>query len=76
MLAVMARFREVPPENVPHTRHGEILREVGLLLKLVHIRKLLTAHGIGPTLEMLEENLKQPGYACFIIATSTGLLAS
>ncbi|KAK1403680.1 ATP-dependent DNA helicase mph1 [Heracleum sosnowskyi] len=65
LLAIMARFREVPPENVPQTRHGEILGDVGLLLKLVHIRKLLTGHGIGPTLEMIEENLKQPRNSLF-----------
>nr|XP_017237619.1 PREDICTED: Fanconi anemia group M protein homolog isoform X2 [Daucus carota subsp. sativus] len=59
LLASMARLHEAPPGNVPQTRHGEIFGELGLLLKLIYIRKLLTNYGVGPALEMVEDNLKE-----------------
>ena len=68
MLASMARLHEAPPGNVPQTRHGEIFGELGLLLKLIYIRKLLTNYGVGPALEMVEDNLKEKKYACFRLA--------
>ncbi|KAI3736079.1 hypothetical protein L6452_15611 [Arctium lappa] len=54
-------FRKAPPHNLPDYKRGEIEGIYGALITLSHIRKLLSAHGIGPACEMLEEKLKQ-GY--------------
>ncbi|XP_074371460.1 LOW QUALITY PROTEIN: DEAD-box ATP-dependent RNA helicase FANCM-like [Apium graveolens] len=61
LLTAKEKFLEAPPGNVPQTRHGEISGDFFLLLKLVHMRKLLTNYGMGPALEMLEDNLKEKG---------------
>ncbi|CAK9162502.1 unnamed protein product [Ilex paraguariensis] len=55
------KFRQAPPQNLPHMKYGEVEGYFGVLITLYHIRKLLSSHGIRPTSEMLEEKMHQ-GY--------------
>ncbi|XVF63305.1 hypothetical protein PTKIN_Ptkin09bG0077300 [Pterospermum kingtungense] len=55
------KFRQAPPADLPHVKHGEVEACFAVLITLYHIRKLLSSHGIRPAYEMLEEKLQQ-GY--------------
>lgn len=55
------KFRQAPPQDLPHVKHGEVEAYFAVLITLYHIRKLLLSHGIRPAYEMLEEKLRQ-GY--------------
>ncbi|KAK2967021.1 hypothetical protein RJ640_003377 [Escallonia rubra] len=57
------KFRQAPPEDLPHMKYGEVEGYFGVLITLYHIRKLLSSHGIRPACEMLEEKLKQGSFA-------------
>ncbi|KAK3036008.1 hypothetical protein RJ639_031181 [Escallonia herrerae] len=56
------KFRQAPPEDLPHMKYGEVEGYFGVLITLYHIRKLLSSHGIRPACEMLEEKLKQGSF--------------
>ncbi|XP_027150235.1 DEAD-box ATP-dependent RNA helicase FANCM [Coffea eugenioides] len=60
------KFREAPPENLPHIKYGEVEGYFGVLITLYHIRKLLSSHGIKPAFEMLAEKLQQGSFARFM----------
>ncbi|KAL6492806.1 hypothetical protein OROGR_032565 [Orobanche gracilis] len=60
------KFRQEPPQDVPHTKYGEIEGYFGVLITLCHVRKLLSSHGIRPAVEMLGEKLKQGHFARFM----------
>ncbi|KAL6525255.1 hypothetical protein OROMI_030848 [Orobanche minor] len=60
------KFRQEPPQDVPHTKYGEIEGYFGVLITLCHVRKLLSSHGIRPAVEMLDEKLKQGHFARFM----------
>ncbi|XP_017981036.1 PREDICTED: uncharacterized protein LOC18592978 isoform X1 [Theobroma cacao] len=53
------KFRQAPPPDLPHVKHGEVETYFAVLITLYHIRKLLSSHGIRPAYEMLEEKLRQ-----------------
>ncbi|KAK8542499.1 hypothetical protein V6N12_015095 [Hibiscus sabdariffa] len=53
------KFRQAPPPDLPHVKHGEVEAYFAVLITLYHIRKLLSSHGIRPAYEMLEEKLRQ-----------------
>ncbi|XWS24799.1 hypothetical protein CRYUN_Cryun27aG0015700 [Craigia yunnanensis] len=53
------KFRQAPPLDLPHVKHGEVEAYFAVLITLYHIRKLLSSHGIRPAYEMLEEKLRQ-----------------
>ncbi|KAL9173437.1 hypothetical protein ABFS82_03G114100 [Erythranthe guttata] len=57
------RFRQEPPQDLPHIKYGEIEGYFGVLITLYHIRKLLSSHGIRPAFEMLDEKIKQGCFA-------------
>ncbi|GER37833.1 ATP-dependent DNA helicase MPH1 [Striga asiatica] len=57
------KFRDVPPQDIPVTKYGEVEGYFGVLLTLCHVRRLLSSHGIRPAFEMLEEKLKQGSFA-------------
>ncbi|KAJ9550475.1 hypothetical protein OSB04_014520 [Centaurea solstitialis] len=52
-------FRKKRPHDLPEPKNQEIEKIFGYLITLYHIRKLLSAHGIEPAYEMLEDKLKQ-----------------
>ncbi|GLT75317.1 hypothetical protein SLA2020_470510 [Shorea laevis] len=56
------RFRQAPPSELPHVKHGEVEACFGVLITLYHIRKLLSSHGIRPAYEMLEEKLQNGAF--------------
>ncbi|OMP00248.1 hypothetical protein COLO4_12801 [Corchorus olitorius] len=53
------KFRQAPPPDLPHVKHGEVEVCFAVLITLYHIRKLLSSHGIRLAYEMLEEKLRQ-----------------
>ncbi|KAL7118213.1 hypothetical protein ACP275_03G121300 [Erythranthe tilingii] len=57
------RFRQEPPQDLPHIKYGEIEGYFGVLITLYHIRKLLSSHGIRPAFEMLDDKIKQGCFA-------------
>lgn len=61
LLTCRDKFRTAPPPDIPPFKLGEIEGWYGVLLTGYHILKLLSAHGVRPAHELLEEKLKQ-GY--------------
>lgn len=59
LLSSRDKFRQAPPLDLPHVKHGEVEAYFAVLITLYHIRKLLSSHGIRPAYEMLEEKLRQ-----------------
>lgn len=57
------QFHKALPQNISEIKIREIDGILLVLITLYHIRKLLSAHGIQPAFDMLEEKLKQ-GYFC------------
>ncbi|KAL3641437.1 hypothetical protein CASFOL_016405 [Castilleja foliolosa] len=67
------KFRREPPQDLPHTKFGEIEGYFGVLITLYHVRKLLSSHGISPAFEMLDEKLKQ-GHFARLVSRNEALL--
>ncbi|KAM0049691.1 putative RNA helicase [Helianthus debilis subsp. tardiflorus] len=56
-------FRQFPPQDLDPVKYPEVEGSLGVLITLYHIRKLVSAHGIRPAFEMLEDKLKQGHFA-------------
>ncbi|XP_057974604.1 DEAD-box ATP-dependent RNA helicase FANCM isoform X2 [Malania oleifera] len=56
------KFRQAPPQELPHIKYGEIEGYFAVLITLYHIRKLLSSHGIRPAYEMLEEKMQHGSF--------------
>ncbi|KAK6116697.1 hypothetical protein DH2020_049579 [Rehmannia glutinosa] len=67
------KFRQVPPQDLPHTKYGEVEGYFGVLITLCHVRKLLSSHGIKPAFETLVEKLKL-GYFARLMSKNEVLL--
>nr|GEU83199.1 DEAD-box ATP-dependent RNA helicase FANCM isoform X2 [Tanacetum cinerariifolium] len=65
------KFRQAPPPGVPISMHNEMEGIYGILISLLHIRRLLSAHGIRPAFEMLEDKLKQGSFSRFMRQNET-----
>ncbi|PWA39658.1 hypothetical protein CTI12_AA571890 [Artemisia annua] len=65
------KFRQAPPPAVPLSMHNEMEGIYGILISLLHIRRLLSAHGIRPAFDMLEDKLKQGSFARFMSKNET-----
>ncbi|KAI3795155.1 hypothetical protein L1987_37803 [Smallanthus sonchifolius] len=57
------RFRQFPPQDLAQIKYADVEGSFGVLITLYHIRKLVSAHGIRPAFELLEEKLKQGNFA-------------
>ncbi|KAK9075561.1 hypothetical protein SSX86_003886 [Deinandra increscens subsp. villosa] len=57
------KFHQFPPHDLAEIRYTDVEGSFAILITLYHIKKLLSAHGIGPAFEMLEEKLKQGHFA-------------
>ena len=64
---------EAPPSNIREVERGEIARSFIALGSLLHIRKLLSSHGIQQARKFLEEKLKK-GYCLHTFLLHTVLL--
>ncbi|KAI7741881.1 hypothetical protein M8C21_022455 [Ambrosia artemisiifolia] len=64
-------FRQCPPQDLDPIKYAEVEGSLGILITLYHIRKLVSAHGIRPAFEMLEEKLKQGHFARILSRNET-----
>ncbi|KAL7590493.1 hypothetical protein Lser_V15G40742 [Lactuca serriola] len=60
------QFHKALPQNISEIKIREIDGILLVLITLYHIRKLLSAHGIQPAFDMLEEKLKQGNFSRFM----------
>jgi len=59
LLKYKEKFMEAPPSNIREVERREIARSFIALGSLLHIRKLLSSHGIQQARKFLEEKLKK-----------------